>query len=387
MRACRATRFNSKIMSFECYSIGLEVALPTVDRFSLRAFSVLFTLLLLYLLWLIFRPFVSPILWATLLAFMLFPANAALRRRFHGRRGSAALVLTLAVFLGVVLPMIFLGMLFAKQAGDLLGRISALTARYQIEKPQDLFRIPALDHAVRWIDAKTPLNTAEIQGWLVTTAKTGLEFALASGRTLILGALGLVVSMLLMLFILYFFFRDGDDMAAEFLGILPTDAARKAKLVTYLSQVTKAVVYGSLLTALVQGFLVGLAFGVCGLPSPVVFGVIAAIAALLPVGGTAFVWAPGALALIAEGRWGWAIALAVWGALIVGSADNLLRPYFISGRAKISTLPVFFGVLGGIAAFGPIGMFLGPVVLALALALLRFAGEEAREAALPASPG
>jgi predicted PurR-regulated permease PerM len=151
---------------------------------------------------------------------------------------------------------------------------------------------------------------------------------------------------------------------------MPPD--RKVRLVEYLSQVTRAIVYGSLLTSLVQGALIAIAFAVCGLPSPIVFGVIAAILSLLPVGGTAFVWIPGALALIAEGRWGFAIALAIWGALVVGSADNVLRPYFISGRAEISTLPVFFGVLGGIGAFGPIGMFVGPVVLALALAILRF---------------
>jgi predicted PurR-regulated permease PerM len=101
------------------------------------------------------------------------------------------------------------------------------------------------------------------------------------------------------------------------------------------------------------------------------------------VGGTAFVWIPGALALMTQGRWGFAIGLALWGALIVGSADNILRPYFVSGRAEISTLPVFFGVLGGIGAFGPIGMFVGPVVLALALALLRFLRDDEAPPAAP----
>lgn len=348
------------------------MALSDVDRFFLRAFGVAFSLLLAYLLWLIFRPFVTPILWATLLAFILFPANAALRRRFGGRRGAAALVMTLAVLVGVVVPAAFLGILFAKQAADLLGRISAMTARYQIEKPADLFRIPALDRAIRWIDAKTPVQAADIQQWIVTTSKAGLEIVLASGPSVILGAMGLVLSLLLMLFILYFYFRDGDAMARDFLLVVPVPPDRKLRLVEYLSQVTRAVVYGSLLTSLVQGALIAIAFAVCGLPSPIVFGVIAAILSLLPVGGTAFVWIPGALALIAEGRWGFAIALAIWGALVVGSADNVLRPYFISGRAEISTLPVFFGVLGGIGAFGPIGMFVGPVVLALALAILRF---------------
>lgn len=359
--------------------------MASADRFSARAFSIGFALLLLYLLWLIFRPFVSPILWAGLLAFILFPVNAALRRRLRGRNGAAALLLTLAVLIGVVVPTVFLGMLFAKQAADLAGRVSALAARYQIEKPADLFRIPFLDRAVQWIDAKTPVSAAEIQQWVISASKSVVELALTYTKVLLLGALGLVGSLFLMLFILYFFFRDGDGMAAEFLQILPTEPGRKARLVEHLSSVTKAVVYGSLLTSLVQGALIGIAFEVCGLPSPVVFGVIAAIASLLPVGGTAFVWAPGAVVLAAQGRWGWAIVLAVWGALIVGSADNVLRPMLISGRAEISTLPIFFGVLGGIGAFGPIGMFLGPVMIALALAVMRFAREEKEESSVVSS--
>ncbi len=353
------------------------------DRFYVRAFTVGFALLLLYVLWLIFRPFLSPILWATLLAFMLFPVNAALRRRFHGRHGGAALLLTLFVLVGVVAPSIFLGALFMRQAGELSARVTQVTSDYQIQKPQDLFRVPAVGRIVEWIDAKTPLTAAQVHDWVVGGAKSALGFAVAQSKAILLGALGFVASMVLMLFILYFFLRDGDAMAAEFLAALPVAPDRKARLVEHLSQVTKAVVYGSLLTALVQGALVGIAFQVCGLPTPVVFGVIAGIAALLPVGGTALVWAPGAVVLAMQGRWPWAIGLAVWGALIVGSSDNVLRPMLISGRARISTLPVFFGVLGGIAAFGPIGMFLGPVVLALALALLRFTSGEAAHRAPP----
>ncbi|MEO8189388.1 MAG: AI-2E family transporter [Acidobacteriota bacterium] len=350
------------------------------DRFTARAFSIGFALLLLYLLWLIFRPFVSPILWAGLLAFILYPVNKALRSRFHGRNGAAALLLTLAVLVGVVIPTVLLGMLFAKQAGDLAAKVADLGTRYRIEKPADLFRIPVLDRLIRWVDAKTPLSAKDVQQWVVSASKGVLDFALANTRVLLLGALGLLGSLFLMLFILYFFFRDGEEMAGEFLRILPTEPSRKARLVEHLSSVTKAVVYGSLLTSLVQGAMIGVAFEVCGLPSPVVFGVLAAILSLLPVGGTAFVWVPAAIALAAEGRWGWAIGLAAWGALIVGSADNVLRPMLISGRAEISTLPIFFGVLGGIGAFGPIGMFLGPVVLALALAVMRFARDEGGQA-------
>jgi len=348
-----------------------------VDRFTIRAFSLAFAALLLYLLWKIFHPFVGPILWAALLAFLLFPLNARLRRRWRGKNGPAAMVMTLVVLVAVVVPMTLLGFLFVRQVGDLANRVTPFVNRYQIEKPADLFRLPALDRAVHWLDEKTPMTAAEIQEWIVSGAKSGVDLAITGSKSLVLGAVGFVASLLLMLFILYFFFRDGDRIAVELIATLPAEAHRKQKLVAHVSSVTKAVVFGTLLTALVQGALIGIAFEVCRLPSPVVFAVVAAIASLLPVGGTAFVWAPGAIVLFAQGRTAWGIAMVIWGALIVGSADNVLRPYFISGRAEISTLPVFFGVLGGIGAFGPIGMFLGPVLIALALAIVRFARDDA----------
>jgi predicted PurR-regulated permease PerM len=156
--------------------------------------------------------------------------------------------------------------------------------------------------------------------------------------------------------------------------------ARKQELFEYLGAVTRAVVLGTLLTALLQGTLVGIGFAIVDLPSPVVFGVVAAIVALLPIGGTALVWVPATIVLAVQGRYGSALFMLLWGALLVGLVDNFLKPLLISGRAEVPTLAAFLGVLGGLAAFGPIGMFLGPVILALAIALVRWA-EENRPAA------
>jgi len=350
---------------------------PTEHRFYLRAFSLAFSALLLYLLWLIFRPFLSTIVWAVLLAFVLYPVNRWLQRKFGNRKGAAAGVMILIVVVAVVVPAVFLTSLFVRQASELLGRMSLLANRYQIQRPQDLFRIPMFDQISRWFDEKTPLSSADVQQYAVNAARSALEFGLTHAKGLLLGVVALFGSLLLMLFVLYFFFRDGDRLAGEFLAVIPAPADRKAKLVEYISQVTRAVVYGTLVTAIVQGTLVGVAFAICGLPSPAVFGVLASIASLLPVGGTAFVWLPGAIVLASDSRWGWAIALALWGILVVGTIDNVLRPALISGRAQISTLPVFFGVLGGVAAFGPVGLFLGPILIALAQALLAYARDAA----------
>ena len=166
-------------------------------------------------------------------------------------------------------------------------------------------------------------------------------------------------------------------MIARLDRVLPIPEERKKGLANQLASVTRAVVLGTLVTAAVQGTLVAIAFAVVHFPSPVVFGAAAGALSLLPVGGTALVWIPGAVVLAAQGRWPWAIGMALYGALIVSAMTNdLLKPRLISGHAKIGTLPVFFGVLGGLASFGLIGMVLGPVVIALALALLGWAEEQ-----------
>jgi predicted PurR-regulated permease PerM len=157
--------------------------------------------------------------------------------------------------------------------------------------------------------------------------------------------------------------------------MLPIEDRRRARLWQHLADVTRAVFLGIGLTALVQGMLVGVGFWIAGLPSPLVFGVVAVLVSLIPMVGAALVWAPGALFLAAHGEYGHAIFLAAWGAIVVGMVDNFLRPVLISGRAEVPTLAVFVGVMGGLAAFGFIGLFLGPIVLGLLVALFRYESE------------
>jgi predicted PurR-regulated permease PerM len=348
------------------------------SSFSARVFGVVALAALGYALFRIFEPFLGPILWAGLLAFLLHPVNRHLRQRMRERAGAAAGVLTLSVALGLAVPAAILAVLFASQASDLAGRVSAAATRYRIARPSDLLALPALQDAIRWIEQHVPVTAEQVQQWLLEGSRRFLQHLAASSGSIFLGALGALASIVLMLFVLFFFLRDGDSMAQRLLRVVPMQQEQKRRLADHLASVTRAVVFGTLLTAIIQGACVGIGFAIVRLPSPVVFGAIAAACSLLPVGGTAFVWLPGSIALVAQGRWGAAVFLTIWGLLLVGMLDNLLRPLFISGRAEITTLPVFFGVLGGLAAFGPIGLFLGPLLVALALALLRFA-EESRE--------
>jgi predicted PurR-regulated permease PerM len=182
------------------------------------------------------------------------------------------------------------------------------------------------------------------------------------------------MSFAIMLFLLFFFLRDGDVMVDRGFKLIPLDEARKHRLFDQLASVTRAIVIGTSITALAQGILIGIGFASAGLPSPVVFGVLAALLSMLPVGGAAFVWIPAAIWLFVDKHWGYGTFMLAWG-IFLGVLDNFLRPILISGRARISALAVFVGVLGGIPAFGAIGIIAGPVALSLALALIEFAEE------------
>jgi predicted PurR-regulated permease PerM len=192
----------------------------------------------------------------------------------------------------------------------------------------------------------------------------------------VLGAVGTLVSFLLMLFVLFFVLRDGPELTRKILRMLPIEERRRSRLWEHLQDVTRAVFVGIGLTALVQGILVGIGFLVAGLPSPLVFGVLAALFALVPFVGTVIIWGPAALFLLTRGEVGHATFLAVWGIVVVGTVDNFLRPMLISGRASVPTLAVFVGVMGGLAAFGFIGLFFGPIVLGVLVALFRYESEE-----------
>ncbi len=349
--------------------------MPQQDQFSTRVFGLAVVAILAYLLYIIFSPFFGSIYWAFLLAFMLFPLNRRLRKSFKGRRGLAAAVMTIGVTIGIAAPAAVVMMAFARQAVELGQALSRLGQRYQIGGIDDVLRLPVIGGGVQWLEQHTGINGAQVQGWAVQGVQSAVQFLLSHSRDVLFGALGIFGNLTLTLFILFFFFRDGDTMAGRARGLIPLEPKRKARLDEHLQQVTRAVVFGTVFTALAQGALLGVGFWITGVPSPVVFGVLAAVASFIPFVGTALIWVPAALYLMAQGVAWKTIFLVAWSAVVVGSADNVLRPMLVSGQAKMGTLTVFFGVLGGLAAFGFIGLFLGPVILALVLTLVEFAEE------------
>jgi len=346
------------------------------SSFYQRVFALVVAAVLGYALVLIFTPFFGAMTWAAFLAFLLYPLNVRWRSRLGGP-GIAAGLLTVLAPVTILLPLSGLSVEFVSQISGLLQKLQQATKQWDIKSFSDLQQFPLIARGNQWLQSHAGVSAEQLQGWLVSGTQQVLQRAAGFSGSFFLGALDSLFSFAIMLFLLYFFLRDGDVMITRARSLIPLDEARKERLFRQLGNVTRAIVFGTSMTALAQGLLIGLGFAIADLPSPVVFGVLAALLSMLPVGGAAFVWGPAALWLFFDGRWGYGIFMLAWG-LMLGGLDNVLRPMLISGRAKISALAVFVGVLGGIPAFGAIGVIAGPVVLCLVLALVEFA-EETRE--------
>jgi predicted PurR-regulated permease PerM len=347
--------------------------MATPSSFYPRIFALVVAVILGYALILIFAPFIGPMAWAGFLAFLLYPLNLRLRRRLSGS-GIAAGVLTLLAPIIILLPLSAISIDFVAQASALMQKLQKSAAELDIKSLSDLQQFPWIARINVWLEAHAGISAEQIQSWLVSSTREILTRAASLGGGFFLGALGSLLGFAIMLFLLFFFLRDGDALLVRARRLIPLDEERKGRLFRQLSDVTRAIVVGTSVTALLQGALIGIGFTIASLPSPVVFGVLAALLSMLPVGGAAFVWGPAAIWLFVDGRWGFGIFMLAWGFLSAGM-DNVLRPILISGRARISALAVFIGVLGGIPAFGAIGIIGGPVVLSLVLALIEFAEE------------
>jgi predicted PurR-regulated permease PerM len=356
------------------------ITLPSEAAVAQRVFVARVGLLLLaaallYVVWRIVEPLWQPLLWAMLLGSLLAPFAARLAQRLGGKPRLAAGIVTALTVLLFLLPVAVIAGAVAAQAAQLLSRLEGRVPTLESMQTLDVARFPWLQQPLDWIGDHTGFTLQQMQGWVLAGAKNLLQAMVSSSGSVVLGALGTVVSFLLTLFVLFFVLRDGPEIAGKFVRMLPIEEKRRSRLWHHLIEVTRAVFMGIGLTALAQGILLGVGFAIAGLPSPLVFGALGVVFALIPLVGTAILWVPGALLLAAQGEYGLALFLAIWCAVVVGAVDNFLRPMLISGRAEVPTLAVFIGVMGGLSAFGFIGLFLGPIVLGLLVALFRFESE------------
>ena len=347
----------------------------TPPRYYARVFGLITAAVLGFFLFRLLFPFAAPLMWAALIAFMLQPANRKLLAR--GQKPSlAAGLLTSAAFLVVAGPLTLFVFAFLRQAGELLAKFQAEAFERKLPALQLVLELKPVQMVLTRAGEFTSLSKEQIITSAADAAQGALQQVASLGGTVVVGAVNVITQFAFTMFLLFFFLRDGKGMLELGIRLVPMTPNRKVELAGTLGGVTRAVVLGTLVTSLVQGTLVGIGFAIAGLPSPLVFGAVGALASLIPIVGTTLVWVPAAVTLIAQGQTGWAIFLVLWSIILVAGSDNVIRPLIISGSSNASTLLVFVGLLGGISVFGFAGIFMGPLVLTLVATLLQFADSE-----------
>lgn len=326
----------------------------------------------------VLAPFGTAIAWAIVLAVGFAGPWRFVERKLPRRRGLAAIVVTLAIGLLVILPAAFLVGVLVSEAISVAGRASAALAAQNVSGLEDLVRIPAVRDALEWVRVKSGVTPAGMLAKAEELAQGVYGLLARFSGGVVKGAFDAVLTFLVTLFVLFFLLRDGREMVRALLDLVPLEEGRRVALLGSLRSMLQSIFRGSLLTALLQGAAGGIGWAIAGLPSPFLAGAAMAVLSLLPIGGTALVWVPGAIACWIQGRPGMAAFLVIWGVVVVAMADNVLKPLLISGSSELSTLVVFLGVFGGLGAFGVLGLFIGPMALAVGLILLRILRETAR---------
>ncbi|MBU6498500.1 MAG: AI-2E family transporter [Rhodospirillales bacterium] len=323
---------------------------------------------------LVLYPFLSALLWAGILTFTTWPVFEWLRGRLRLGRTVAAGAMVVITAIVVVLPLALAAPSGADDVAQIQRAVQDAVAAGLPTAPAWLFNVPAVGPSLGklW------------NSWAADLSVMGAAFrpyfgiAAQFGLNLLLGLANGVLLFLLALFAAFFFYASGDQLAVTLRRILVRIAGPRAgRLIEVTGATIRGVVYGILGTAVVQGILTALGLWVCGVPRPALLGVIAGGLSVLPIGAPT-VWIPASLWLMASGRVFIGIGLFVYGVVAVSGADTVIRPYFISRGAQLPFLLTMLGVLGGAFAFGLLGIFVGPVLLGVAFALVaEWANDEA----------
>jgi predicted PurR-regulated permease PerM len=332
------------------------------------------TIAALYLCYLLIAPFLKPIIFSVVLSVLFYPAHARIQRWIKNRNVAAAISTCLVILLISSLSF-FLGRALVS---GLRETYQSLSGSAGSKERLTLFIVQLSDRAIAFASRYISIPVSDLQNSILSQA----EKAVAGLITMSAGMVGSMTSFaldaLIAFFILFFLFRDGRFMLRRGAVILPLNRDQVRRLLECVKDTVNAIAYGTIAMAAIQGTLTGVAFWFLGITSPVVWGIVTTLCALLPIIGTAFVLLPAICMLIFSGHWIKGLILVIWAVAVVHPVDNVLRPYLIGERVKLSTLYVFFALLGGLKTFGGLGVFIGPLILALTVALFRFLREEKR---------
>lgn len=320
-------------------------------------------------------PYLNPIILAFIISMLMYPLHEKIEARFGEHPNICSLISCTILTFIIVIPLLFVLSALVQQGSVLSENIYKWVTHDGI---QTAFEHPWVTTALNWANHYLPFDEVEPQD----IAKRLAEFASGFGTRLvgmsakILGdATNFLLDFFLMLFVLFFLLRDHNRIIHIIRHILPFSRSQEDRLFEEVEKVSKSAVMGSFLTALAQGFAGGIGMGITGFPM-LFWGTMMGFASFIPVVGTALVWIPAAAYLFLTGETTWAIFLAAWSIVVVGSIDNLLRPLLMQGSNGMNTLMIFFSLLGGLQLFGLIGLLYGPLIFAITIVLFNLYEEE-----------
>jgi len=333
------------------------------DRSRERFAQLLFYLLILligYLTYLVIRPFLAPLAWAIVFAVMFSRVHVELSPRIGRSRSALAATLLAAVL--IVAPAVVLVSVVAREAPQVIDYLQQVseTAPRQIDRLWDVVR------------RRSPMPLPNDPAFVVREGvQRILTFLAPRAGAAVADLFATLGSLFVMLFAMFFLLRDGHTLARQVRDLLPLPEAVRDRLMTDTRDLIVASVGAGLVVAVTQGTIGGITFWLLGIRAAVIWGVVMAVCSLIPLVGSTLVWVPTALWLLLSGEIVRGVILILVGVFAIGLADNILRPILLAGRTTASGLVVFLGLLGGAAAFGFIGLVLGPIVLVTAGSLLR----------------
>ncbi len=318
----------------------------------------------LYLVADLLLPYANPVAWAAVLAVVFYPAYRLLNRLIPRWNNLSAGVMTLLVFSVVVVPSLLLTGVLAREAVDGYQHLAHFVTSDRFSHIDQLKDHWLIAPVWQWFEQRRASGDVNPTSMLLSGTRWLTERLAGQATAVAKNVVSFFVGLGIMLFTLFFAFRDGTELVRSLQEALPMAPDDRQRLIERLQQTIVAVVQGLTLTAALQALLLGVGLWFVGVPFAMLLSTAAFFLAFLPVGGAALVWIPTVIGLLMLGQVGSALILGVYCAAVVGSVDNLVRPIVIGSQASLSTPILFFGILGGLQAYGFIGLFVGPAILA-----------------------
>lgn len=323
----------------------------------------------------VIKPFLNTIIISVVLSGIFYPLSRKICRRLGGKPSLGSFLTVCIIIFAIIIPAVIL---FFGLIGQGVDSVSAINEWLRTTDFSTIFDSQHYNTYLQWIEQRFPfleISSSDIQSRVLEISRSFGQAMLTSGTWLAANMASLVAHFLIMNFLVYSFLRDGDRFIDRIRYLSPLRSEQEDFIIESLRKVSKSVLFGSLFIAVLQGVVGGIGLAIAGIPA-LFWGSMMSFASLIPVLGTGLIWVPATIYLLIVGKLKVAIFLLLWCGVLVTGIDTVLRPIIVREASRVSTIYVFLAILGGINAFGPLGILYGPLILSFLMVMLHIYGVE-----------